>query len=326
MLIVSLAAFLLLPLLAVGPVSTVFSQISNPNGVTINLLPDSSPRFFECDTTPINGSSSITGLDPEASAQNVLTDRNPDTAIMGDARFTVNFDKSLFNNPGPELSIIELHGAESFEVSATMSNNANGTISISPQPANGMNSCKYSLNQALIDIRELGVPEGSSVSSISIDNRGQEDTLFGSDISDISILAPGRNDSILAPVGNDSSVQLLDTETILLESYTLPENDYIPLYDSSPFKIMDGHVVAKLPCDESNSIGLSILIGQAPNFVPAEFEFIGPRIIGDLCVYRADLTPDARTPITDIAIQNNSTDNIDFPETSSLIISADLRP
>ncbi len=36
-----------------------------------------------------------------------------------------------------------------------------------------------------------------------------------------------------------------DSQTILLDGETLPEGDFIHLYDSTPYQIMNGHIAAK---------------------------------------------------------------------------------
>ena len=112
-----------------------------------------------------------------------------------------------------------------------------------------------------------------------------------------------------------------DSQTILLEGQSLPEGSFIHLYDTTPYKINNGHVAAKLPCSEDNSSAVNVLIGQAPNLAPAELEFI-PELstAGDLCLYHADLESNETSPVTDIAIQNNSTEDIDFPDTSTVVI------
>lgn len=119
---------------------------------------------------------------------------------------------------------------------------------------------------------------------------------------------------------HDSTVSR-DSQTILLEGQSLPEGDFIHLYDTTPYKIMNGHVAAKLPCSEDNSSSVNILTGQAPNLTAADLEFIAPLSTpGELCLYHADLISNESNPVTDIAIQNNSTDDIDFPATSSVVI------
>ena len=124
--------------------------------------------------------------------------------------------------------------------------------------------------------------------------------------------------------GNETSHEntvTRDSQTILLEGESLPEGDFIHLYDSTPYQIMNGHIAAKLPCNDANSTDVNVLIGQAPNLQPAELEFVGPLSTpGELCLYHVDVASDETTPITDIAIQNNSTENIDFPATSTIVI------
>jgi hypothetical protein len=200
--IVSLTMLLVLILTGVGSTNSAFSQISGQEKINIELLPDSSPRFFECDVTPTNGTSSINGLNSDESAQSVLTDGSPDTAIMGDARFSVHFSEPLMNHAGPELRVIELSGAESFNSSVNNSNMGEKSITISPPSGNVTNSCNYSINEAQIDLQDFGISEGSSVSSINFDNRGEEDSLLGADIADISILETTEN-NITTPLSNN---------------------------------------------------------------------------------------------------------------------------
>ncbi len=112
-----------------------------------------------------------------------------------------------------------------------------------------------------------------------------------------------------------------DSQTVLLEGDSLPEDSFIHLYDSTPYKIMNGHIAAKLPCSEDSATAVNVLIGQAPNLAPAELEFVEPLSTpGDLCLYHVDIASNETTPITDIAIQNNSTEDIDFPATSTIVL------
>ena len=56
-----------------------------------------------------------------------------------------------------------------------------------------------------------------------------------------------------------------DSQTILLEGKTIPAKDFIHLYDSTPYMIMNGHIAMKLPCDANSVSPLKVLIGSAPN-------------------------------------------------------------
>ena len=123
--------------------------------------------------------------------------------------------------------------------------------------------------------------------------------------------------------GNETSTSTVtrDSLTVLLEGESLPQDSFIHLYDSTPYKIMNGHIAAKVPCSDANSTEVNVLIGQAPNLQPAELEFVGPLSTpGELCLYHVDIASDETTAITDIAIQNNSTEDIDFPATSTIVL------
>jgi hypothetical protein len=113
-----------------------------------------------------------------------------------------------------------------------------------------------------------------------------------------------------------------DTETVLLDGYELPESSYIHLYDSTPYEIRSGHVAVKLPC-ESDGQSTSILsVGKAPILYPLNLDLVTSLSIpGEVCLYHGDIASNPVNSITDIAIQNNSTEDIEFPETSSITIS-----
>jgi hypothetical protein len=112
-----------------------------------------------------------------------------------------------------------------------------------------------------------------------------------------------------------------DSQTILLEGKTIPSNDYIHLYDSTPYMIINGHIAAKLPCDANTTSPLKILTGQAPNLKPAELEFVKPLSTpGKLCIYHVDIPSKSGEVVTDIAIQNPTANEIKFPPTSTVVI------
>jgi hypothetical protein len=112
-----------------------------------------------------------------------------------------------------------------------------------------------------------------------------------------------------------------DSQAILLEDKIIPANDYIHLYDSTPYMITNGHIAAKLPCDASNTSPLKVLIGQAPNLTPAELEFVKPLSTpGKLCIYHVDIPSKPGQIITDIAIQNPTTSEIKLEPTTTVVI------
>ena len=119
-----------------------------------------------------------------------------------------------------------------------------------------------------------------------------------------------------------------DSAAILLEGKIIPTKDYIHLYDSTPYSILNGHIAAKLPCDANSVSPLKILTGQAPNLKPANLELVKPLSTpGKLCIYHVDIPSKAGETITDIAIQNPTTNEIKFPSTSTVVIGINgIRP
>lgn len=125
--------------------------------------------------------------------------------------------------------------------------------------------------------------------------------------------------SQVAEMTNDVTVR--DSNSILLQGYEIPTGDYIHVYDSTPYQIESGHIAVKLPCNDENISDIMVYAGKAPDFQPIVLNLISELSNSDdLCLYHADLRSDSDNPITDIAIQNESPEDIEFPETSSIVL------
>ena len=114
-----------------------------------------------------------------------------------------------------------------------------------------------------------------------------------------------------------------DSQTILLEGKTIPTKDFIHLYDSTPYMIMNGHIAMKVPCDTSSKPAVNVLIGSAPDVKPVQQELIKELSKpGSMCLYHVDVGSDVAKKIiqTDIAIQNPTNSTITFPPTSTFVI------
>ena len=81
-----------------------------------------------------------------------------------------------------------------------------------------------------------------------------------------------------------------DSVFALLADQTIPASGFIHLYDTTPYSIINGHVAAKIPCDDESAPLLNILVGAAPQFTPAPLELIANlSTAGELCLYHVDL-------------------------------------
>ena len=111
-----------------------------------------------------------------------------------------------------------------------------------------------------------------------------------------------------------------DSSAVLLDGKTIPAMDYIHLYDATPYKIMSGHVAAKLPCDTNSVTPLKMLVGQAPNLKSASLALIKELSTpGSMCLYHYDI-PQGGAVTTDLAIQNPTKSPIKLPDTSTVVI------
>jgi hypothetical protein len=115
-----------------------------------------------------------------------------------------------------------------------------------------------------------------------------------------------------------------DSAVVLLGGRTLPGNDFIHLYDTTPYIIMNGHIAAKLPCNDDSESPLNVLVGSAPDLTAAEFELISQLSNpGEMCLYHVDLESmrggNASDIITDIALQNLTEDAIEFGPTTTVL-------
>lgn len=112
-----------------------------------------------------------------------------------------------------------------------------------------------------------------------------------------------------------------DSVALPLQDLTIPASGFIHLYDTTPYAINNGHVAANVPCGEDSAPALNVLIGQAPNLTAADLEFIGELSSpGELCLYHVDLESIANQTITDVALQNAGTEDVELPPGSSIVI------
>jgi hypothetical protein len=112
-----------------------------------------------------------------------------------------------------------------------------------------------------------------------------------------------------------------DSTALLLSGEIIPGESFIHLYDTTPYQILNGHIAAKIPCDDDSDSALDILTGSAPEFQPAELELIqNLSTPGELCLYHADLPQQGVNVTTDIAIQNPGEEAVEFPDTSTVVI------
>jgi len=138
--------------------------------------------------------------------------------------------------------------------------------------------------------------------------------------------AQGGNQTTTVEAGEEKehseASTVRDSVTVLLQDMIIPATDFIHLYDSTPYQIMNGHVALKAPCEDDSTTPIAVLIGSAPNMTAATLENL-PALStpGEQCLYHVDLIPSGNvTTLTDIALSNTSEEDIEFPPSSTVVI------
>ena len=103
---------------------------------------------------------------------------------------------------------------------------------------------------------------------------------------------------------------------LLLSHQIIPPKDFIPVYDAMPYKIMNGQVYAKLPCDSNSKPSLQILAGQLSELKVAQLKLItAVSKPGYMCMYYANLT----STNNDTGVSTNATSNV--PNVDNIVTS-----
>lgn len=112
-----------------------------------------------------------------------------------------------------------------------------------------------------------------------------------------------------------------DIQTIRLNDKELPENDYILLYDSSPFLITKAMIEGTLPCNEDNSTDITVLQGNETTYDEVKLNFISSiSLESDQCNYEGTIQHNLTNPTNKIFLLNNSTDEIEFSNNNVVFV------
>jgi hypothetical protein len=107
---------------------------------------------------------------------------------------------------------------------------------------------------------------------------------------------------------------------VLLSGLNLSQNQFILLYDSTPFA-SKGHIALNLPCDSADprSPLFQVLVGRAPDIIPTRLGYIEQvSSPPDMCVYHAQFG--FGDPVTDIILKYiaNGTISLEGPHSVAI--------
>lgn len=126
-------------------------------------------------------------------------------------------------------------------------------------------------------------------------------------INTATSLSNGSNGSALASGNNLQKTIVRNIDTLLLAHQIIPPKDFIPLYDTSPYKILNGHLTAKIPCDTNYTSSLQILVGHLPDLKPVQLRLVKEfSTRGNICLYQVDLGSTTTMSSSTTATQNNN--------------------
>jgi hypothetical protein len=103
----------------------------------------------------------------------------------------------------------------------------------------------------------------------------------------------GSNNAPSASMATTTNMQntiVTNVDTLLLAHQIIPPKDFIPLYDTSPYKILNGHLDAKIPCDANYAPSLQILVGHLPSLKPVQLQLVKEYSQpGNICMYHVNI-------------------------------------
>ncbi|MFN4337271.1 MAG: hypothetical protein ACK4FV_06820 [Candidatus Nitrosocaldus sp.] len=142
-----------------------------------------------------------------------------------------------------------------------------------------------------------------------------------------SLLTVYVKPSSAAEEGMKSDV-VRDTVTLLLDWKRIDPNDFILIYDSTPYHIMSGHVALRVPCNADGEPVITVLVGNAEEGLLEEPEMMLLDKVsekGKMCVYHADLMSTHEKDktmghITDVVLKNPHDKVVTLPRGSSVVV------
>src|ERR671931_713944 len=111
--------------------------------------------------------------------------------------------------------------------------------------------------------------------------------------------------------------------TIPLHDVNLSANQFILLYDSTPYA-SKGHIALSLPCDTNtpNVPMFQVLVGRAPDLTPLALGYISQiSVAPQMCIYHGQFGFGSGYPVTDIVLKNISGKIISLEGPNSVAIS-----
>lgn len=246
-------------------------------------------------------------------------------------------------------SIIDPTSLMSTVINETGGNNKTDSSNIGPRHLKSSTS-ENNLTNAFTGLMNTTTTKNGNTSSLSSPSQQASATnRSGGSIKNNSNSSNYTNNTAasasMAPRTGLQNTIVTNVDTLLLAHQIIPPKDFIPLYDTTPYKILNGHLDAKIPCDANFVPSLQLLVGHLPSLKPVQLQLIKEYSQpGNVCMYHVDIgskttvlgdgksvdkvfagqQSNATTTNTALLLHNPSEYRIVLPNTSAVIIGVNL--
>lgn len=195
----------------------------------------------------------------------------------------------------------------------------------------GMQNFSFAIaNQSDNNDNEISQTLDSALNYLGPNNTALNITTVSPDKNNITISDNNNNltsdDNITSNNNSNNNIENMQSIMILPYPMTISSKDYIPLYSSMPLKILNGNILAKLPCNSTNPL-LQIVGTSADNNVfPIQMNLVSNfSKLGSMCMYQSIIPNDLSNllyshTITNIYLYNPLDFSLEVPTTTSIFI------
>jgi len=137
---------------------------------------------------------------------------------------------------------------------------------------------------------------------------------------------PSTNASTKNTTTNGYNLNNVQPMIILPYPMTISSKDIIPLYSSIPFKIANGNILAKLPCNSTNSLLQIVGSSSDNNLFPIQLNIMSNFSgTGSMCMYQSIIPDDLSNrlyshTLTNLYLYNPLDFPLEVPTTTSIFI------
>jgi hypothetical protein len=198
-------------------------------------------------------------------------------------------------------SIMDPASLMSTVMNATGGNNKTQSSNVGPSHLKNSGSENNLTNTSTDLLNTVTNRSSGSVNKNNIDNNNSSNHTNKSTTASAS----------MAPAISMQNTIVTNVDTILLAHQIIPPKDFIPIYDTSPYKILNGHLDAKIPCDGNSAPSLQILVGHLPSLKPVQLQLIKEYSQpGNVCMYHVDIGSTTTTKTTKVAADGKTVDKV----------------